>query len=158
MSPSSVEPFETPRSSAPQEPPVETYTLERYPERLAVVRLGPGADVPGWAESSSLFSVTATARETSVVCAGRNVPKKVRHEGPFAAFAVAGPLDFALTGVLASLLQPLAEAEISVFTISTFDTDWILVPFGKADDAAEEWRRRGHTVALAVPVDPKDNL
>ena len=52
-----------------------------------------------------------------------------------------GPLDFSLTGVLATLLQPLAEAEISVFTISTFDTDWVLVPVGDADRAAEEWRR-----------------
>jgi hypothetical protein len=129
-----------------------TYALERYPERLAVVRLGPGADVPAWAESSSLFSVTATATETSVVCAGRNVPKKVRHEGPFAAFAVAGPLDFALIGVLVALLQPLAEAGISVFTISTFDTDWILVPFERADAAVEEWRRRGHDVVIATPA------
>lgn len=129
-----------------------TYALARYPERLAVVRLGPGADVPAWAESSSLFSVTATATETSVVCAGRNVPKKVRHEGPFAAFAVSGPLDFALTGVLVALLQPLAEAGISVFTISTFDTDWILVPFERADAAAEEWRRRGHDVVIATPA------
>ena len=47
---------------------------------------------------------------------------------------------------------PLAEAEISVFTISTFDTDWILVPFERADAAAEEWRRRGHTVAPATPA------
>jgi hypothetical protein len=132
--------------------PVATYSLERYPERLAVVRLGPGADVPAWAESSSLFSVTATATETSIVCAGRNVPKKAKHEGPFAAFAVAGPLDFALTGVLVALLQPLAEAGISVFTISTFDTDWILVPFERADAAVEEWRRRGHDVVLATPA------
>ena len=134
-----------------------TYALEQFPERLAVVRLGPGAEVPSWAESSSLFSVTATARETSIVCARRNVPKKARQEGPFAAFAVAGPLDFALTGVLAELLTPLAEAEISVFTISTFDTDWILVPFEKADEAAEAWRRRGHAVAPALPVDPQEH-
>jgi uncharacterized protein len=91
------------------------------------------------------------------VCARRNVPKKVRQAGPFAAFAVAGPLDLALTGVLAALLQPLAEVQISVFTVSTYDTDWILVPFEKADDAAEEWRRHGHTVTAATPVDPKEN-
>ena len=48
----------------------------------------------------------------------------------------------------------LAEAEISVFTLSTFDTDWILVPGGDADRAEEEWRRSGHEVQRAVPVDP----
>jgi uncharacterized protein len=130
----------------------EPLTLERFPEKLAVVRLGPGAEVPAWAESSSLFSVTATARETSVVCATRSVPRKAQQAGPFTAFAVQGPLDFSLTGILSALLQPLADEGISVFTISTFDTDWILVPLDDADRAAEEWRRRGHTVAPAVPV------
>jgi uncharacterized protein len=132
----------------------QTFTLERFPETLAVVRLGPGAEIPPWAESSSLFSVTATATETSVVCAARSVPAKSRHQRPFTAFQVEGPLDFALTGVLSALLAPLAEAGISVFTISTFDTDWILVPGAEADRAAEEWRRRGHTVVAAEPVTP----
>ena len=126
--------------------------LEQFPETLAVVRLPPGAEIPPWAESSSLFSITATARETSLVCARRSVPKKAQQAGPFTAFAVEGPLDFSLTGILAELLQPLADAEISVFTISTFDTDWILVPQDDADRAAEEWRRRGHDVTAAIPV------
>jgi hypothetical protein len=129
-----------------------TYTLQQFPETIAVVRLGPGAEVPEWAESSSLFSITATATETSLVCANRSVPGKAQKAGPFTAFAVEGPLDFALTGVLAALLVPLAGAEISVFTISTYDTDWILVPVGEAEKAAEAWRQAGHTVALAVPV------
>lgn len=123
--------------------------LLRYPETLAVVRLGPGSEIPSWAESSSIFSVTATATETSIVCAGRDVPKKARHHKPFTAFCVAGALDFAETGVLAGLLAPLAEAGISVFTISTFDTDWILVPRDDADRAEDEWRRSGHETAPA---------
>jgi len=136
------------------EPVSTTYTLLQYPEKLVVAGLPPGAEVPAWAESASLFSISATATETTVVCAGRSVPKKVRHEGPFTAFAVQGPLDFALTGVLHTLLGPLAEAEISVFTISTYPTDWILVPTGKAAAAAEEWRRRGHTVTPAPVAAP----
>lgn len=129
-----------------------TYTLERFPEQLAVVRLGPGAEVPSWVESSSLFSITATARETSLVCATRSVPRKARQAGPYTAFMVQGELDHALTGVLVALLTPLAEAEIPVFTVSTYDTDWVLVPRDDADRAAQEWERRGHTVVPAVPV------
>ncbi|MCW2784430.1 MAG: hypothetical protein JWP74_947 [Marmoricola sp.] len=131
-----------------------TYELLQYPEKLVVASLPAGADVPDWAESASLFAIIATAAETTVVCAGRSVPKKVRQEGPFTAFAIKGPLDLALTGVLHSLLGPLAEAGISVFTVSTYLTDWILVPIGKAEAAAEEWRRRGHSVVIAPVVRP----
>jgi hypothetical protein len=129
-----------------------TFNLFRFPETLAVVRLGPGAEIPEWAESSSIFSVTATGTETSLVCAARSVPGKVRSHKPLTAFAVEGPLDFGLTGVLHALLGPLAEDEISVFTISTYDTDWILVHKNDAEKAEEAWRRSGHTVAPAVPV------
>lgn len=132
-----------------------TFTLLQYPEKLIVASLPPGADVPDWAESASLFAVVATATETTIVCAGRSAPKKVLKEGPFTAFAVEGPLDFALTGVLHQVLAPLAEAEISVFTLSTYPTDWILVPTGKADAAAEEWRRRGHRVTVAPVAAPR---
>ncbi|WP_183407119.1 ACT domain-containing protein [Nocardioides marmorisolisilvae] len=129
-----------------------TYTLNQYPEKLIVAQLGPGADVPAWAESSSVFAVIATATETTVVCAGRSVPAKVVKQGPFTAFAVADTLDFALTGVLHGLLDPIAEAGISIFSLSTYPTDWILVPTEKADEAAEAWRRRGHTVVPAPVV------
>jgi hypothetical protein len=134
---------------------VNAYQLNQFPETLAVVGLPAGAEIPAWAEASSIFSVTATATETSLVCARRSVPKKVAQQGPFTAFEVQGPLDFALTGVLVELLRPLAEAEISVFTISTYQTDWILVFTGDAERAGEEWRRCGHTVAPAVPVKTK---
>ena len=128
-----------------------THTLLQYDEQLAVVRLGPGADLPDWAVAGSLLSVTATAAETSLVCNQAGVPRKVRQGGPYTAFAVDGPLDLGLTGVLSELLAPLAGEEIPVFTVSTFDTDWILVPAGEAGRAAEAWRRSGHTVRPARP-------
>jgi hypothetical protein len=131
---------------------VTTYRLSRFPETLAVVRLGPGSEIPDWAESSSIFSITATAAETSLVCAARSVPTKARAQKPMTAFAVDGPLEFSETGVLVALLTPLAEDGISVFTVSTFETDWILVAKDDADRAEEAWRRSGHLVGPAAPV------
>nr|WP_281379925.1 ACT domain-containing protein [Nocardioides ginsengisegetis] len=69
-------------------------------------------------------------------------------------FAVEGAEDNQQAGVLVQLLAPLAEEGISVFTISTFSTNWILVPLEQADAAAEAWRRRGETVEVATPVTP----
>ena len=129
-----------------------THQIEQFPETLAVVRLAPGAEIPTWAESSSIFSITATATETSLVCASTGVPAKVTQHGPLTGFAVKGTLDLALVGVLHELLGPLADEQISVFTLSTYDTDWILVRQDDADRAAEAWRRQGHEVAPAVPV------
>jgi len=135
-------------------PQARALTLLQFPEKLAIVRLGPGAEVPRWAESASLFSVTATATETSLVCATRSVPTKTPSIKPLTAFQVRGPLDPDAIGILASLLTPLAEAAIPVYTLSTFDTDWILVRLVDGEKAAEAWRRRGHTVTAAVPVKP----
>jgi len=129
-----------------------THQIEQFPETLAVVRLAPGAEIPTWAESSSIFSITATATETALVCASTGVPAKVTQHGPLTGFAVKGTLDLALVGVLHELLGPLADEQISVFTLSTYDTDWILVRQDDADRAAEAWRRQGHEVAPAVPV------
>lgn len=130
----------------------QTHQLEQFPETLAVVRLAPGAEIPTWAESSSIFSITATAAETSLVCAARGVPKKAVHHGPLTGFAVKGPLDLSLVGVLHRLLGPLVEEQISVFTLSTYDTDWILVRESDADRAADAWRLQGHEVVAVAPV------
>ena len=127
-------------------PHEHVYDLTRHPDALAVVRLGRGAKVPSWASASTLFSVTATNDETSVVCHASTVPAKARKQGPFVAFEVTGPLDFKLTGVLHALLTPLAAAKVSVFTLSTFDTDWILVHAARADAAEEALVAAGHTV------------
>ena len=125
-------------------------TLLHHPENLAVVRLGPGSEIPAWATSATIFSVTATANETSIVCARHGVPRKAKQEGPYVAFSVEGTLDLALTGVLSRILLPLAEAEVPIFTLATFDTDWVLVPLGQAESATEAWRRSGIDVRPAI--------
>lgn len=114
---------------------------------FAVVRLPPDEAVPGWARGGPLWSITQTPEELSIVCPADRVPPGLRTEGPFKALKVRGPLDFSLTGILASLADPLAEAQVSIFALSTFDTDYVLVPEAGLDTALSALKAAGHQVA-----------
>jgi len=95
-------------------------------------------------DHASFFSVTRTIDEVSVV--GPEPVPNARVEGPWRAFRVAGVLDFSLTGVLHALTGPLADADISVFVQSTFDTDYILVREEATAAAMDAWTAAGHVV------------
>jgi hypothetical protein len=124
--------------------------LEAIEIRLAVCRLDAGSDVPPWVDRSREFaSVTRTTDELSVVCARDDVPEGVRMEGPWRAFRVQGPIVMTLVGVVAALANPLAEAGISIFAMSTFDTDYILVHEPDFEAAVGALTRAGHVVVPA---------
>ncbi len=116
---------------------------------LVVARLDAGTPAPEWAApgASGIVAVTTTANETSVVCAAEAVPDGVRVSPGWRALVVAGPLDHSLTGVLASIAVPLAEAQVPIFAISTFDTDYVLIPGDRAEAAVQALRAAGHRVA-----------
>ncbi len=120
--------------------------LMEHPEDVSIVRL-PSDEEPGfdW-RTGPLASLTRTAEETSVVCATAAVPAGARTEGPFRAVEVAGPLDFSAVGVFRDILTPLVDAGISVLGLSTFDTDWVLVPADRTRDASDAWRRAGFVI------------
>ena len=114
----------------------ESLTLGLLAERFAVCRLAPRSELPGWLDwSGELVSVTATAEELSIVCLADRVPEDIQAERDWRAFVVEGPLDFALVGILARLSGALAEAEISLFALSTYDTDYLLVREAKLEAA-----------------------
>ena len=113
-------------------------TMEWVPGRYAVCRLDAQAAIPGWAlAGSDLLSITRTEAELSIVADQALVPAEVTAERGWTAMRVVGRLDFALVGVLAKLTGALAEAGISCFAISTYDTDYILVKQQEADRAAK---------------------
>ena len=101
--------------------------LTVMPGTLAVCRLDAGDPLPGWADNREFCAIVRTRQELSVVCPARQVPLGVRAESGWRALRVAGPVDFALTGVLAALAAPLARAQVSLFAISSYDTDYLLV-------------------------------
>jgi hypothetical protein len=121
------------------------WTLISLDGLFAVCRLAGDAPLPTWA-TGSFTSITRTADELSIVCRSEDVPEGIRCERGWRCFRVAGALDFAMVGVLASLLAPLAGAGIPVFVVSTFDTDYLLVKEGRWHAAVEVLRREGHRV------------
>lgn len=115
---------------------------------LAVARLPAGDATPAWAadDAGGFVSVTRTASELSVVCAADRVPGDVTAERGWRRLEVEGPLDFGLTGVLASVAGPLADAGVPLFAVSTHDTDHILVRDHDVAAAAVSLRAAGHHV------------
>lgn len=105
--------------------------------RFSVCRLAGGAVLPPdlLAAHCDFVSITRTADELSVVCPEELAPAGAKVQPGWRAFKVQGPLDFALTGIIASLTAPLAEAKVSVFTVATFDTDYLLVREGDLEAA-----------------------
>lgn len=127
----------------------ERLTLALLPSRFAICRLAPGDTLPAWATAGPFFSVTRTPDELSVVCAETSVPTGVLCEKGWRILKVNGLLDFSLTGVLASLAAPLARAGISIFVISTHDTDYLLVKQNKLEEAIETLTSAGHTISAS---------
>ncbi len=119
--------------------------LSILPETFAICRLNRDA-VPLWAGANDFISITRTPEELSIVCRDGHVPLDVKCDRGWRALKVEGPLDLALTGVLASLVDPLAKNQINLFAISTFDTDYLLVKEYNLARACEVLRQAGHEV------------
>lgn len=116
-----------------------------HPGRYAICRLEPDALLPTWV-TGDFFSVTRTAQELSVVCVESTVPETVHAEKGRRLLQIEGTLAFTLTGVLASVAGPLAEAEISIFAVSTYDTDYLLVSEEDLPATMEVLEAAGHAI------------
>ncbi len=134
----------SPRTSRASSAAPPGLILERVPGAFGISRLDPDARIPRWVHESAFFSVSRSAEELSVLCEERLVPDGVRCERGWSAVKVAGTLDLSLIGVLASLARPLAASNIGLFTVSTFDTDYLLVRRSKLEEAIEVLEAAGH--------------
>ena len=101
--------------------------LEIVPGNFSVVRMGSKDKIPSAVLDSPFYTISKSPDELSIVCESDLAPDGFPIESDFGLIKVYGPLDFSLTGILASIASPLAEAEISLLAISTFDTDYVLV-------------------------------
>jgi uncharacterized protein len=121
--------------------------LRTLPDSYAVVRLHPGADLPEWVDKGPFRSVTRTDNEVSVVCRDHDVPDGESVDRGWTVLEAMGPLDFSLSGIIASLIQPLADAELPIFVISTFESDYVLIRSADLARAADALEEAGHEFA-----------
>ncbi len=120
--------------------------LELVPGSYAVCRMGAEDPLPAWATTGPFVSLTRTDAELSIVCPQELVPAAVRSEPGWCCLRVRGPLGFGMTGVLASLAAPLAGSGVSIFVVSTYDTDYLMVQSRDLERAISALTRAGHAV------------
>lgn len=126
--------------------PCRSLELFLVPERLGIVRFPTNALLPAWACDGKFFSITRTTDELSIVCARQNMPEDLRGSTEWRAFQVRGPFALSEIGILSALAAPLADARVSLFAISTFDTDYLLVNSEQLAQAVAALRCAGHTI------------
>ncbi|MBX7147165.1 MAG: ACT domain-containing protein [Alphaproteobacteria bacterium] len=118
--------------------------LQITPWHLAVCKLTENK-IPTWAEASPFLNFTKTVSEFSLVCSAKDIPQNIQAEMDWRCLKIDGILDFSLIGVIAHLTQILASKQISVFVISTYDTDYILIKQEKFEEAIHLLKIEGYT-------------
>ena len=122
-------------------------TLSILPQKYAVCRLNPNGHIPHWALLGDDFiSLTRTRDELSIVCLQENVPQETKAERGWRCAKVDGPFDFSLAGVHTSLAIPLAEANISILAIATYETDHLLIQEKDLERALQVLEQAGHRI------------
>ncbi len=120
--------------------------MRLFKDTYAVCRLTHNDNIPVWADIDGFCSVTRTSDELSVVCMEKSVPDEIQCEKSWRILKVEGPLDFSLIGILSSISTVLAEKCISIFAISTYDTDYILVKEKDIEKAVDALMNAGYEV------------
>lgn len=116
------------------------------PQKLSVTRLEAGESLPEWVFQSGFYSVTRSPDELSIFCETRVMPTEFKQVPGWRALRVAGQLDLQLPGVISQLALPLASRQISIFSISTHDTDYILLQEDRLEDAIYVLQKAGHEI------------
>jgi uncharacterized protein len=125
--------------------------LDLLPEEYAVCRLPAGSPIPAslaaGPDDKSVIALSWAPDELSIICPADRVPDEAVADTAWRCLRVVGPLDLALTGVLASLIGPLADARVNIVTFSTYTTDYLLVPAVRLTEAVDTLTAAGHRIA-----------
>ncbi|MBM7869973.1 hypothetical protein JOC70_001443 [Clostridium pascui] len=121
-------------------------SLSLLKDKFGVCRLDINEAIPSWGTKGEFFSITKTADELSIVCNEENIPSNIKCEVEWKALKIEGPLDFSLIGILSKISSLLAKDGISIFAISTYDTDYILVKESHIENAISVLLRNEYDV------------
>jgi hypothetical protein len=122
-------------------------TLDLLAGNFVICRLLPSSSLPSWAFAGPFISITKTNDELSIITIDDDrLPKDIQCERNWRCFKLKGPFPFDMTGVLASILNPLAKADIAILATSTFDTDYVLIKDNNLQIAIDVLKQNGHSV------------
>ncbi|MBE6024379.1 MAG: ACT domain-containing protein [Cellulosilyticum sp.] len=121
-------------------------TLKLMEGHYGVCRLEPKSIIPTWCQQGEFFSVTKTMDELSIICLETYIPEDVQVEKEWCILKIVGPLDFSLVGILSKISQLMAECKISIFALSTYDTDYILIKQAKITEAIQALKTAGYHI------------
>lgn len=121
-------------------------TMKLLRGKYGVCRLDKSDLIPEWMQNSDFLSITRTQEELSVVCSEESIPNDIKCEKDWRILKIEGPLDFSLVGILASISTVLAQKKISIFAVSTYDTDYILVKNKDIDSAIAALTSEGYEI------------
>jgi hypothetical protein len=131
---------------------MKKFPINILPGRYAVCRMTPDQDVPERPAGAVFWSLTSTTEELSLVCSEKNIPLNVRVEAGWRILALVGPLEFDQVGIIAGVSQTLSEANIGLFAVSTFNTDYFLVKEAELGAATIALRAAGYQVGATKPL------
>lgn len=120
-------------------------TLHMLGESFTINKLPQFAEIPSILSQGDMCFIVRTDDELSIVCPDYMAPNNVQQELGWRCFKVQGELKLQEVGVLASIAQPLAEAGIPMFVVSTFSTDYIFVMEENLVNAVHALQLAGHT-------------
>lgn len=119
-------------------------TLSVLPNAYAVCQLHPDGHIPYWALLGDFVSLTRASGELSIVCLQKHVPQEIKAERGWRCVKAEGPFPLSLAGIQASLTVPLAEANISILSIATYDSNFLLIKEENLEDAVQVLKQAGH--------------
>jgi uncharacterized protein len=118
--------------------------FRRLPGLYAIARLSPDAPIPEWATKGEFTSISRSKEELSVVCPADNVPPDVDFPHRWICLKLEGPFAFEQTGVLLSFIEPLSGNGVPIFAVSTYDTDYVLIPEDRMGGVVDLLQAAGH--------------